>query len=110
MAAKLRWVITWMSSCLAPSFISVLMMLATGCAQRWHDPSKHNVQFVTVANSVRLAVLDWGGSGQPLVLLAGLGTTAHVFDGFAERLTQFNHVCGITRRGYGASTRTPSGY
>ena len=109
MTAKLWRVVARMSNCLVPSFISALMVLAPGCTQGWHDPSKHNVQFVTVANGVRLEVLDWGGSGRPLVLLAGLGTTAHVFDGFAERLTQSNHVYGITRRGYGASSRTPSG-
>jgi hypothetical protein len=67
-----------MSRCVLP-FLSVLIVLAPGCAQR--DPSKHKVQFVTVANGVRLEVLDWGGSGRPVVLLAGLGTTAHVFDG-----------------------------
>ena len=105
--ATLRRLVARMSRCLLP-FLSVLIVLAPGCAQR--DASKHKVQFVTVAKGVRLEVLDWGGSGRPVVLLAGLGTTAHVFDGFAERLTQSNHVYGITRRGYGASSRTPSGY
>ena len=27
----------------------------------WHDPSPHKVQFVTVEESVRLEVLNWGG-------------------------------------------------
>lgn len=76
----------------------------------WQDPSHHRVQFVTVEPGVRLEILDWGGSGRPLVLLAGLGMTAHVFDGFAEKLTDFYHVYGITRRGYGASSRPPAGY
>jgi pimeloyl-ACP methyl ester carboxylesterase len=49
-----------------------------------------------------LEVLDWGGSGRPVVLLAGGGNTAHVFDAFAPKLTA-NHVYGITRRGFGAS-------
>jgi hypothetical protein len=31
-----------------------------------------------------MEVLDWGGSGKPVVLLAGLGYTAHVSDDFAE--------------------------
>jgi pimeloyl-ACP methyl ester carboxylesterase len=44
------------------------------------------------------------------VLLAGLGFTAHVFDGFAEKLAECCHVYGITRRGYGASSRPESGY
>ncbi|HXP79866.1 MAG TPA: alpha/beta hydrolase, partial [Verrucomicrobiae bacterium] len=45
----------------------------------WHDPSPHTVQFVTVDTNVKLEVLDWGGVGRPLVLLAGGGNTAHVF-------------------------------
>jgi pimeloyl-ACP methyl ester carboxylesterase len=55
-------------------------------------------------------VLDWGGSGQPLVLLTGLGDNAHVFDKFAPKLTASYHVYGITRRGYGASSALASGY
>jgi non-heme chloroperoxidase len=76
----------------------------------WRDPSLHQVRWVTVEPGVRLEVLDWGGSGRPLVLLGGLGMTAHVFDGFAEKLTGSYHVYGITRRGYGASSRPASGY
>ena len=34
------------------------------------DPSPHQVRSVTVDSSVKLEVLDWGGSGPPLVLLA----------------------------------------
>jgi len=70
----------------------------------WHDPSPHKVQFVSVDDKVKLEVLDWGGSGRPLVLLTGLGNTAHVFDEFAPNLTSEYHVYGITRRGYGASS------
>jgi pimeloyl-ACP methyl ester carboxylesterase len=68
------------------------------------------VRFVTVENNVRLEVLDWGGSGRPIVLLAGLGNTAHIFDDFAEKLSTTNRVYGITRRGFGASGRPDSGY
>jgi pimeloyl-ACP methyl ester carboxylesterase len=74
------------------------------------DPSTHQIKFISVEDGVHLEVLDWGGSGRPLVLLAGLGFTAHVFDGFAEKLTDTYHVYGITRRGYGASSRPVSGY
>jgi hypothetical protein len=74
------------------------------------DPTSHAVQFVTVAPGVRLEVLDWGGSGRPLVFLAGLGDTAHVFDSFAPKFTGRYHVYGITRRGFGESTYpTPNG-
>ena len=77
----------------------------------WHDPSKHKVQFVTVEEGVQLEVLDWGGTGRPIVLLAGSGNTAHIFDDFAERLSgACCHVYGITRRGFGNSTHPDSGY
>ena len=56
-----------------------------------------------VAPGVRLEVLDWGGRGEPLVFLAGLGNTAHIFDDFAPQFTDRFHVLGITRRGFGAS-------
>jgi pimeloyl-ACP methyl ester carboxylesterase len=69
----------------------------------WKDPSPHSTRFVSVDKDVRLEVLDWGGSGRPIVLLAGGGNTAHVFDDFAPKLRDHNHVYGITRRGFGAS-------
>jgi len=76
----------------------------------WKDPSPHTTRFVTVEKGVRLELLDWGGSGRPLVLLAGGGDTAHVFDDFAPKLTASFHVYGITRRGFGESGFSPKGY
>src|SRR5687768_10446468 len=61
------------------------------------------VHFVTVEKNVQLEVLDWGGRGKSIVLLAGGGNTAHVFDNFAPKLTSNFHVYGITRRGFGSS-------
>jgi len=69
----------------------------------WRDPSPHSVQFVAVDQNVRLEVLDWGGTGRAVVLLAGGGNTAHIFDEFAPKLSSDYHVYGITRRGFGAS-------
>jgi pimeloyl-ACP methyl ester carboxylesterase len=45
-----------------------------------------------------------------VVLLAGLGNDAHVFDKFALKLTAAFHVYGITRRGFGASSAPSAGY
>jgi pimeloyl-ACP methyl ester carboxylesterase len=69
------------------------------------DSSAQHVRFVTVDNGVALEVLDWGGRGEPIVLLAGGGDTAHVFDNFAPKLQSVthHHVYAITRRGFGAS-------
>jgi non-heme chloroperoxidase len=75
----------------------------------WHDPSPHRITFVTVDNGVKLEVLDWGGNGRAVVLLAGY-QTAHEYDDIAPKLTAFCHVYGITRRGFGASSRPDSGY
>jgi non-heme chloroperoxidase len=76
----------------------------------WVDPSPHHASLVTVDQDVQLEVLDWGGSGRPVVLLTGLGNSAHVFDDFAPKLTGKYHVYGITRRGYGASSVPRTGY
>jgi pimeloyl-ACP methyl ester carboxylesterase len=68
------------------------------------DASPHTVQFVTVEPGVKLEVLDWGGTGRPLVFLAALGDTAHAFDKFAPKFVGKYHVYGITRRGFGDSS------
>ena len=82
--------------------------VATQETAPWRDPSTHQVRFVSI-DGVRLEVLDWGGSGQPLVLL-GCYLTAHVHDEFAPKLTNQFHVYGITRRGIGASDKPATGY
>src|SRR5262245_46242230 len=51
------------------------------------DTCGHKTTFVTVEPGVQLEVLDWGGTGEPLVLLAGLGDNAHVYDDFAYQFT-----------------------
>src|SRR5690242_7472669 len=66
--------------------------------------------FVAVQPDVKLEVVDWGGSGRPVVLLAGRGQTAYSFDSFAPLLAGFYHVYSITRRGYGASSKPATGY
>lgn len=76
----------------------------------WTDPSPHILRTVTVAPGVQLEVLDWQGTGEPLVFLAGLTNTAHIYDEFAPAFTDHWHVLGITRRGFGASSQPPAGY
>jgi non-heme chloroperoxidase len=69
------------------------------------DVSPHTVQMIPVEPDVKLEVLDWGGTGRPLLLLTGLGDNAHVFDKFAPKLAASYHVYGITRRGFGVSSK-----
>jgi len=68
------------------------------------------IRMVKIDNGIKLETLDWGGGGRDVVLLAGLGNTAHIFEAFAPRLAEDCHVYGLTRRGYGASTHTLGGY
>ncbi|PYR69276.1 MAG: hypothetical protein DMF88_06605 [Acidobacteria bacterium] len=84
-------------------FVALIVTPAYSQTSAYRDPSPHAVRFVTVERRVRLEVLDWGGTGRPVVLLAGGGNTAHVFDDFAPKLAADHHVYGITRRGFGAS-------
>jgi pimeloyl-ACP methyl ester carboxylesterase len=73
------------------------------------DRSPHQIRFVTVDSSVRLEVLDWGGSGRPM-LFVGSYLTGHVYDDIAPKLTDQFHVYAVTRRGIGASDHPPVGY
>ncbi|MGA2907478.1 MAG: alpha/beta hydrolase [Terracidiphilus sp.] len=77
-------------------------------ATSWLTKSK--TRLVAVAPGMSLEVIDWGGSGPPIVFLAGLGNTAHIFDNFAPKFLPNYHVYGITRRGFGVSSSpVPSG-
>lgn len=86
------------------SSLSCIVLLLFLPANAQTDSSAHKVQFVTVEQGVQLEVLDWGGSGRPLIFLAGAGDTAHRFDSFAPQFTNLHHVYGITRRASGASS------
>ena len=88
-----------------PYFLLIPLLVFSLLAPAQTDSSPHKVQFVTVAEGVQLEVLDWGGQGRPLIFLSGNGDTAHAFDNFAPKFTGQNHVYGITRKGFGASSK-----
>ena len=84
--------------------IYLALVACVAGAQEKKDASPHSTSMITTEPGVKLEILDWGGSGPPVVLLSGLGNDAHIFDGFAEKLTSRYHVVGITRRGFGVSS------
>jgi non-heme chloroperoxidase len=90
----------------------VLVVGAPAWAQpaEWRDGSPHKITHVEVEDGVRLEVLDWGGSGRALVLLAGLGDAPHVFDDVAPALVARYRVVGVSRRGHPGSSSPASGY
>ncbi len=93
--------------------IALVLTSLSACAQEpvaWRDPSGHKIHFITVEEDVKLEVLEWPGSGRPVVLLTGSGNTAHVYDDFAPKLAGCCHIYAVTRRGFGFSSHPESGY
>ncbi len=76
---------------------------------QWADRSPHKSGFVTV-NGVKLHYLDWGGKGEALLFLHGLGDSAHIFDDIAPKFTDRFRVLSLTRRGHGLSDKSETGY
>ena len=97
-----------------PTTLAAIAVLTVGLIARaqtgWVDPSSHRERLVRVEADVDVEVLDWGGAGRTLVLLAQLGQTAHIYDDWAPRLARSYRVVGVTRRGYGASSAPATGY
>ena len=90
---------------IGPVAACLLVAGLSGSAQTgWVDPSRHTHRLVPIGPDTTLEVLDWGGSGRTLVLLAQLGQTAHIYDDWAPTLAGTYRVLGITRRGFGQST------
>lgn len=73
------------------------------------DQSPHKSGYVH-ANGINLHYLDWGGNGEVLLFLAGLGCNAHIFDHLAPCFTDKFHVLALTRRGHGESDHPETGY
>jgi pimeloyl-ACP methyl ester carboxylesterase len=73
------------------------------------DTSPHKSNFVNV-NGIRLHYLDWGGEGEALIFLMGLGSSSHDFDRIAPRFTDKFRVLALTRRGSGESDHPETGY
>lgn len=89
--------------------VSLLVLLCTAQTQTPASPPAPKTGFVT-ANGVKLHYLDWGGSGDTILFLAGFNDTAHIYDHFAPRFTDRFHVIGLTRRGVGESDKPKGGY
>lgn len=69
------------------------------------------VEGFVVANGVRLHVLDFGGVGEPVVLLPGLGNTAQIWRDWGRRLAAEGfRVVALSRRAHGRSESTTRGF
>jgi pimeloyl-ACP methyl ester carboxylesterase len=59
---------------------------------------------------VRLAVREWPGEGQTILLLHGLASSSHIWDLVAPRLAPRFRVVAYDQRGHGLSGKPSSGY
>jgi pimeloyl-ACP methyl ester carboxylesterase len=84
--------------------------LTLGCHEgEKMDKSPHKSDLVSV-NGIKLHYLDWGGEGETLLFLTGMGNSAHIYDNFAPRFTNKFRVLALTRRGHGDSDYPETGY
>ncbi|HUO03910.1 MAG TPA: alpha/beta hydrolase [Candidatus Binataceae bacterium] len=67
-----------------------------------------NSSFLAV-NGVRLHMLDWGGAGNPIVILHATGFLGRIYRPIAERLKSIGHVYSYDQRGHGDSGPAPDG-
>ena len=64
--------------------------------------------FVNV-NGIRLHTLDWGGEGEPIVILHATGFLGRIYRPLAEPLRAIGHVYSYDQRGHGDSSAAPDG-
>jgi pimeloyl-ACP methyl ester carboxylesterase len=65
---------------------------------------------IVASGSVKLAVREWGGRGQALLLIHGLASSSHIFDLVAPLLVGSFRVVAYDQRGHGLSSKPGSGY
>jgi len=89
-----------------------LILVHLGCCIliiNCHPDSNRNQMKVTkpayhedfiVSNGIKLHYLDWGGSGQALILIHGLGDSPYIFEDLASSLSADHRVIAYSRRGH----------
>lgn len=82
----------------------IALGLVVGIGSSAAQTARPVASMVETEPGVKVEVLDWGGSGPTLVLLAGLGAKGSDYGSFPVALRAKFHVYGITRRGYGNSS------
>jgi non-heme chloroperoxidase len=99
-----------MASLRALLMMLALMAGASGCSTIGPQLSAPISASVIGAGDVPLHYFDFGGRGDPVILLAGAGNSAWIYSEFGQQLAQSHHVLALTRRGHGASGSPPAGY
>lgn len=95
-------------------FISILFILIISCGLL---PEQNKMEMKPVykegfipGHNVILQYLDWGGAGQPLILIHGLGDSPFIFEDMATFLKNNFRVIAYSRRGHGKSAASDMDY
>src|SRR3954463_11322905 len=75
-------------------------------AVRTVEPKARRVE----AEGAGLHLLDWGGGGTPLLLLPGMGQSAHIFRTLVPALGGRVRAVALTPRAHGESDTPETGY
>ncbi len=95
------------------SFALVLAFLREAPRERTYLPqarAQAGASAFVEVNGVRLHYLDWGGDGETVLFLHGLGDEASRFEPLASRLRRDFRVLGLDWRGHGQSDAPARGY
>jgi pimeloyl-ACP methyl ester carboxylesterase len=74
------------------------------------DASTQPVARYTTLSDIKFHYTDWGGAGNPILLLHGLGSTVHIWDLVAPQLSQWGRTVAMDLRGHGLSNQPDEGY
>ncbi len=91
-------------------FLVIGLLLLVACHSSGENNVNYQTKFVKGSTDNKIEVLDFGGSGTPILMLTGMGNSAHVYVDFAPKFKNDFQVYAMTRRGYGASELTPNGF
>lgn len=83
---------------------------------RWQQPLDKTMseelftEHFIYGQTVKLHYLDWGGSGEPLILVHGLGDSPFLFEALADTLKEHFRVIAYSKRGHCKSETADSRY
>jgi pimeloyl-ACP methyl ester carboxylesterase len=90
--------------------IPLLLMFTSPVFAQGQGLKPVSTHMIEVETGVTLHVVDWGGTGDPLLFLPSWASTSHVFDEFAPRFANEHHVLVMNVRGHGPSSKPERGY
>lgn len=92
-------------------YLTLLLFLSCQQTSKQEQLAKkaYTEHFIHGSN-IKLHYLDWGGSGQPLILIHGLGDSPYIFEDLADSLKKHFRVIAYSRRGHCKSHATDKSY